>query len=52
MGGMESQSIRLFSDTGRPSPDGRLVIEMLILKHMIGLSDEEIVPAVQENPSM
>lgn len=41
-----------FSEKGRPSLDGRLVMGMLLLKHMTGLSDEEIVQTVTENPYM
>lgn len=41
-----------FSEKGRPSLDGRLVIGMLLLKHMTGLSDGEIVQTVTENPYM
>ncbi len=35
---MESRYMRFFSDTGRPSKDGRLVIGILLLKHMKGVS--------------
>jgi transposase, IS5 family len=49
---MESRYMRHFSDIGRPSKDGRLVIGILLLKHMTGLSDDEIILAVRENPYM
>jgi hypothetical protein len=41
-----------FSERGRPSLDSRLVIGILLLKHMTGFSDEDIVKLVNENPYM
>jgi transposase, IS5 family len=38
------------SDVGRPAKDSRLVIGLLLLKHLTGLSDEEMVLSVRENP--
>jgi len=49
---IESRYMRQFSEIGRPSLDGRLVIGVLFLKHMTGLSDEEIIQSVRENPYM
>ncbi len=39
-----------FSAIGRPALDSRLVIGVLLLKHITGLSDEEIVLELKENP--
>jgi hypothetical protein len=49
---LEARYQRYFSDRGRPSLDGRLVIGILLLKHMTGSSDEAIVELVNENPYM
>lgn len=49
---LENKYRSYFSDKGRPSLDGRLMMGMLLLKHMTGLSDEEIVKTVSENPYM
>ena len=49
---LESKYRSYFSDRGRPAKDGRLVIGILLLKHMTGLSDDEIVKQVSENPYM
>ena len=49
---LESKYRSYFSDKGRPAKDGRLVIGILLLKHMTGLSDDEIVKQVSENPYM
>lgn len=38
------------SSKGRPAKDSRLIIGLLLLKHMTGLSDEEVVLSVLENP--
>ncbi len=35
---------------GRPSKDSRLIIGLQLLKHVTGLSDEEVVNSVRENP--
>ena len=37
---------------GRPTTDSQLVIGLLLLKHMTGFSDEDMVVAVTENPYM
>lgn len=39
-----------FSEIGRPALKGRLVIGLLLLKHMTGLSDRDVVLWLQENP--
>jgi len=49
---LESMYQSYFSDRGRPALDGRLVIGILLLKHMTGSSDEAIVELVNENPYM
>ena len=40
----------LSKDKGRPSKDARLVIGAIIIKHKKGLSDEEVIAEIQENP--
>jgi len=49
---IESKYKRYFSDIGRPASDCRLVIGILLLKHMTGFSDDDIVKLVNENPYM
>lgn len=49
---LEARYQGYFSDRGRPALDGRLVIGILLLKHMTGSSDEAIVELVNENPYM
>jgi len=49
---LEDEYRKAFSDFGRPAKDGRLVIGLLLLKHMTGLSDRELVAEVLENPYM
>jgi len=49
---LEQSYSRYFSHTGRPAYDARLVIGLLLLKHMTRLSDVEIVLLVRENPYM
>ena len=49
---LETRYQSYFSDRGRPALDGRLVIGILLLKHMTGFSDEAIVELVDENPYM
>ncbi len=39
-----------FSDKGRPALDGKLVIGLLLLKHMTGASDKEVTQRLRENP--
>lgn len=47
---LEKRYASYFSERGRPALDGRLVIGLLILKHISGLSDEEVVQELRENP--
>lgn len=49
---LEDEYRKHFSDVGRPAKDARLVIGLLLLKHMAGLSDEALVEEVTENPYM
>lgn len=49
---LESEYAKRFSDVGRPGTDAQVAIGLLLLKHMTGLSDEEVVQAVVENPYM
>jgi hypothetical protein len=49
---LEARYQGYFSLRGRPSLDGRLVIGILLLKHMTGSSDDDIVRRVNENPYM
>src|SRR4030042_1485972 len=49
---IESKYSKYFSDIGRPASDCRLVIGLLLLKHMTGFSDGEIIKFVNENPYM
>ncbi|HUU27622.1 MAG TPA: transposase [archaeon] len=49
---IESRYERHFSKRGRPALDGRLVIGILLLKHMTGFSYESIIEMVNENPYM
>lgn len=49
---LETRFQKYFSDRGRPAKDCHLVIGLLLLKHMTGFSDEEIVALVNENPYM
>jgi IS5 family transposase len=49
---LEQAYSKHFSHTGRPAHDARLVIGLLLLKHMTGSSDAEVVQLVQENPYM
>jgi len=49
---LEDEYRQYFSDLGRPATDAQLVIGLLLLKHMTGLSDEDVVEAVSENPYM
>lgn len=35
---------------GRPAKDSRLIVGLLAIKHMTGLSDEEVLESVRENP--
>jgi hypothetical protein len=49
---LEEEYAKHFSDVGRPGTDAQLAIGLLLLKHMTGLSDEEVVQGVLENPYM
>ncbi len=49
---LEDEYGRYFSAVGRPAKDAQLVIGLLLLKHMSGLSDADVVLAVRENPYM
>ena len=49
---IESKYKRYFSEIGRPDSDCRLVNGILLLKHMTGFSDDDIVKFVNENPYM
>ena len=49
---LESSYSQYFSHTGRPAHDARLVIGLLLLKHLTGNSDRGIVQLVCENPYM
>lgn len=49
---LEDEYRPYFSDVGRPATDAQLAIGLLLLKHMTGLSDGEVVQAVRENPYM
>ena len=46
---LEDEYRHYFSDIGRPATDARLFIGLILLKHMTGLSDREVVRSVQEN---
>ena len=46
---LESSYRSYFSHTGRPAKDGRLVIGLVLLKHMSNASDEEMVQLLREN---
>ncbi len=46
---LEELYASFFSNRGRPGLDGRLVIGLFLLKHMTGLSDEELVLELGEN---
>lgn len=49
---IEDSYSKHFSTIGRPALQARLVIGVLLLKHMTKLSDEEIVLQLSENPYM
>jgi hypothetical protein len=49
---LETEYAKAFSDLGRPGTDARLLIGLMLLKHMTDESDREIVAAVLENPYM
>lgn len=47
---LENKYRSYFSDKGRPGLDGRLVVGLLLLKHMTGASDRDVVQTLSENP--
>ncbi len=49
---LEDDYRKAFSDISRPAKDGQLVTGLLLLTHMTGLSDRELVAEVLENPYM
>jgi len=49
---LEQEYLKYFSNTGRPGLDARLIIGALCIKHMMGVSDAEVVIMIQENPYM
>ena len=49
---LEDEYRKGFSDIGRPAKDAQLVLGLLLLKHMTGLSDRELVAEILENPYM
>jgi len=49
---LENKYSQLFSYTGRPACDAHLVIGLLLLKHLTGTSDRDIVQTARENPYM
>jgi len=48
-GALEDEYGSHFSHTGRPATDGRLFLGLILLKHMTGLSDRELLEEVLEN---
>ena len=46
---LEAEYAKRFSYKGRPALDGRMVIGLILLKHMTTLSDIEVVLELQEN---
>ncbi len=48
-GALEDEYGSHFSHTGRPATDGRLFLGLILLKHMTGLSDRELIEEVLEN---
>lgn len=48
-GQLEVEYSKYFSHRGRPSLDARLVIGLFLLKHMVTLSDRELILGLQEN---
>lgn len=49
---LENEYASNFSRVGRPALDARLVLGLLILKHVTNLSDEELSQEFSENPYM
>ena len=48
-GELEAEYAKRFSYKGRPGLDGRMVIGLILLKHMTTMSDIEVVLELQEN---
>ena len=48
-GELEAEYAKRFSYKGRPGLDGRMVIGLILLKHMTTMSDVEVVLELQEN---
>jgi len=46
---LEEKYKSYFSKKGRPGKDGQIIIGLLLLKHMLGRSDEEITQELTEN---
>lgn len=49
---LEAVYAKTFSQTGRPGVRARYVIGSLIIKHILGCSDEEVCLHISENPYM
>jgi len=47
---MEAECAKYFSNGGRPKLDGQLILGVICIKHMLKLSDEDVVEQVLENP--
>lgn len=47
---LEEDYSKFFSHTGRPGLDSRLIIGLMLLKHLTVLSDKEVVNGMIENP--
>ena len=48
-GELEAEYAKRFSYKGRPGLDGRMVVGLILLKHMTTMSDVEVVLELQEN---
>ena len=47
---LDEQIAPLYSETGRPAVETRFMLGLLLLKHIFGLSDEEVCERWVENP--
>jgi hypothetical protein len=47
---LEEEYMRRFADRGRPAKDARLVVGLILLKHIQCMSDREVVAELRENP--
>jgi IS5 family transposase len=47
---IEAQFSSLYSHTGRPAKPARLMVALLMLKHLFDLSDEQLVDRWRQNP--